>query len=145
MATKKKTEVEAVEEVKEVEAVEAEAPAEVVEEAPKKTTKKSSKKKAEPVEELVEEEKEAPAEEVKEAPAEVEAPKKVEKKAEPSEASYKVTSNTGLYTFKGPSFDNAKGKPLAKGSVITVTEVKGNWGKIGQDRWILIGANLEQI
>lgn len=140
MATKKKTEVEAVEEVA----------AEVVEEAPKKSTKKSSKKKAEPVEEKVDAAEEpvveaTPVEELKEAPAKVEEPKKVEKKAEPSAASYKVTSNTGLYTFKGPGFDNAKGKPLAKGSVITVTEIKGNWGKVGQDRWILLGSNLEKM
>ena len=103
-------------------------------------TKKTSKKKAEPVKEV-----EATAVEEK-VDAVAEEPKKVEAKVEKSaEAKYKVISGTGIYTFKGPSFDNIKGKPLSSGSVVTVTEVKGNWGKIDENRWIILSSNLAKL
>lgn len=150
MATKKKTEVEATEEIKEVEATEA------VEEAPKKTTKKSSKKKEEDVVE------EAPAEEVKEEPkAEVEvvgskvaevveeAPKSVEpaKETKTSNDSYlvQVISNTGIFTFKNPGLDQPKGRVYPKGAKLAVTEVRGNWGKVGENCWIILSGAVVKI
>lgn len=135
MATKKKTEVEATEEVKEVETTE-----EVVEEAPKKTTKKSSKKQ----EEVVAEEPKAEVEVVGSKVAEVveEAPKAVEpaKETKTANDSYlvQVVSNSGIYTFKNPGLDQPKGRVYPKGAKLTVSEVKGNWGKVGPDAWILL-------
>lgn len=152
MATKKKTEVEATEEVKEVEATE-----EVVEEAPKKTTKKSSKKQEEVVETA-----EAPVEEAKEEPkAEVEvvgskvaevveeAPKSVEpaKETKTANDSYlvQVVSNSGIFTFKNPGFDQPKGRVYPKGAKLAVTEVSGNWGRVGENCWILLSGAVVKI
>jgi len=129
--TKKKTEVEeVVEEVKEVET------AEVVEEAPKKATKKSTKKKTEVVEEV------KPEPEVK---AIEEA--KPEVKEEKSEGSYnvQVISPSGIYTYKKPGLDQQKGKVYIKGSKLTVTEVKGNWAKVGEDKWIILSGAVAKI
>lgn len=160
MATKKKTEVEATEEVKEVEATE-----EVVEEAPKKTTKRSSKKKAEveEVSETVEEATEAPVEEVKEEPkAEVEVvgskvaevveePKSVKsakvEEAKVSDDSYlvQVVSTSGIFTFKNPGLDQPKGRVYPKGAKLAVTEVSGNWGKVGENCWILLSGAVVKI
>ena len=160
MATKKKTEVEATEEVKEVEATE-----EVKEEAPKKTTRKSSKKKAE-VEEVSETVEEAPVEEVKEEPkAEVEVvgskvaevveepkpvkPTKVEKVEEVkvSDDSYlvQVVSTSGIFTFKNPGLDQPKGRVYPKGAKLAVTGVSGNWGKVGENCWILLSGAVVKI
>lgn len=157
MATKKKTDV--VEEVKEV----IEAP---VAEAPKKTTKKSTKKKAEPVEEVPAEEpkaEEAPIVEVKEEPkAEPVKEEKVEelkvefgngiikfppKEAPKAEGSFlvQVVSPAGIYTFKNPGIDQPKGKVFAKGTKLEVSEVKGNWGKVGDDMWILLSGAVAKI
>lgn len=156
MATKKKTEVEVTEEIKEVEVTE-----EVVEEAPKKTTKKSSKKKAEVVEEAPVE---APVEEVKEEPkAEVEvvgtkvaevveeAPKAVEpakvEEVKVSDDSYlvQVVSTSGIFTFKNPGLDQPKGRVYPKGAKLVVTEVSGNWGKVGENCWILLSGAVVKI
>lgn len=132
---KKKTEVEEiVEEVKEVDTVEA------VEEAPKKTTKKSTKKKAEAVEEVKEEVK---AEPVVEVAKEV----KPEVKEEKFEGSYniQVISPSGIYTYKKPGLDQQKGKVYVKGSKLVVSEVKGNWAKVGEDKWIILSGAVAKI
>lgn len=137
MATKKKTEVEATEVVEEVKS---EVVEEVKAEAPKKTSKKSSKK-AEVVEEVKEEAPVAePApvvEEVKE-----EAPKKEKAAAAPVATSdsfeVQVVSASGVYSFKNPGLDQPKGKVYPKGTKLIVSEVKGNWGKVGQNAWIIL-------
>lgn len=147
MAAKKKSEIEeVVEEIKEVETTE------VVEEAPKK--KRTSKKKTEePKEEIV-------AEEVKPEPeVEVEVVgnfaveikqeevKKEESKVEPKGESFivQVVSPTGIFTFKNPGLDQPKGKVYAKGSKLTVTEVNGNWGKVGEGKWILLSNTVVKL
>lgn len=146
---KKKTEVEStevVEEVKEVEAAE-----EVVEAAPKKTTKKSTKKKIEEPKE------EAVAEEVKPEPEvevevvgtyAVEVKKEVEVKPESKEAStfnIEVVSPSGIFTFKKPELGQPKGKVYPRGSKLTVSEVKGNWAKVGEDKWIILSGSVVKI
>lgn len=148
MATKKKTEV--TEEIKEAEATE-----QVVEEAPKKTTKKSSKKKVEesPVEEIPVEE--PSVEEVKPEPeVEVVGKKVVEITTEPAakeepktESSYQiqVVSPSGIFTFKKPGLDQQKGKVYVKGTKLIVSEVKGNWAKVGEDKWIILSGAVAKI
>lgn len=162
MATKKKTEVEATEEIKEVKATE-----KVVEAAPKKTTKKSSKKKADieavseeaPEEvpetgELVKTEEDTDVEVVGKKVAEVvvepEPVKKVKpaKKEKVKEAdSYKVqvVAPSGIFTFKNPGLDQQKGRVYPKGSLLVVSEVKGNWAKVGEDKWILLSGAVVKI
>ena len=115
----------------------------VKKEAPKAEPKVEEPKVEEP---KVEEVKEEPVkvEEVKVEPVKVEAPKKAAKKAEPKKeekASFDViiASANGAYIFKGPGLDFPKGKILPKNSKETVLEVKGNWGKIGDNKWILLG------
>ena len=142
MATKKKTEVEATEVVEEVKS---EVVEEVKAEAPKKTSKKSSKK-AEVVEEVKEEASVAePApvvEEVKEVKEVKEAPKKEKASAAPVATSdsfeVQVISASGIYSFKNPGLDQPKGKVYPKGAKLIVSEVKGNWGKVGQNAWIIL-------
>lgn len=153
MATKKKTEVTETE-VKEVETVEA------TEEAPKKTTKKSTKKKAEVVEEPKEEVVEAtPEAAVEEPKAEVEVvgqkvaeiveapePVKVEEpKVQESSFEVQVVSPSGIFTFKNPGLDQPKGKVYAKGSKLIVSEVKGNWAKVGENKWIILSGSVVKI
>jgi hypothetical protein len=146
MATKKKTEV-AEADVQQVEAVE---------EQPKKTTTKktTTKKKAEPkVEEApvvaeepkVEEPVAEPVkvEEKKEEPKKVE-PKKEEKKPE-GEFKIVITSGAGVYSFKGPGLSFPKVKLIPNGSKLVVSETKGNWGKIGEDKWIILGGTSVRI
>ena len=162
MATKKKTEVEAAEEIKEVEAP--------VEEAPKKTTKKTSKKKEEepivedaPVEEVLAEK--VPEAEVAESPVEdssaqepvaVPEPETVapvtvevveEKKA--SEKSDKVeekidigfaVATSGLMVLSGPSRAYNVIDFLAPNTRVKVLEVSGNWGRIGTAKWVNINS-----
>lgn len=149
MATKKKTE--------DVEVVE-----EVTSEA--KTTKKSTTKKSTSTKKKAEKVEEPKVEEVKEPEPVIEEPVKEEKKveevkvAEPVEvkteevkesevisATYKINSGIGLYTFTGPGLDNPKAKPLGRGAVVIVSETKGNWGKIGENRWVLMGPNLVKM
>lgn len=152
MATKKKTE-EVVEEVKEVEAVE------TAEEAPKKTTRKSTKKKTEEVaeeqapavEEVKEEVKEEPQAEVEVVGkrvaevVEVPEPVKVAEPAAEGEYQIQVVSPSGIFTFKNPGLDQPKGKVYAKGSKLTVTEVKGNWAKVGENKWIILSGAVVKI
>lgn len=139
MATKKKTEVEATEVVEEVKEEVVEAP---VEEAHKKTSKKSSKK-AEVVEEVKEEAPVAePAPVVEEVKEVKEAPKKEKAVAAPVATSdsfeVQVISASGVYSFKNPGLDQPKGKVYPKGAKLIVSEVKGNWGKVGQNAWIIL-------
>ncbi len=144
MATKKKTEI-VEEEVKAVEEA-------TVEEAPKKTTKKSTKKKADPVEEVPAEapkvEVEPEVEVVGKKVAEV-IPEKVKvEKEEPKVTDtflVQVVSPAGIYTFKNPSIDQPKGRVFAKGTKLAVSEVKGNWGKVGDDMWILLSGTVAKI
>lgn len=149
MAAKKKTEVTETE-VKEVESVE------VTEEAPKKTTKKKTAKVEEVKEEVVEPAPEVVAEPVVEEPkAEVEVVgKKVAevvaepvKKVESVEGTYLIQVNapSGIFTFKNPGLDQPKGKVYAKGSKLTVTEVKGSWAKVGEDKWVLLSGAVAKI
>lgn len=154
MATKKKTEV--TEEVKETTSA-------------KKTTstKKSTstKKTTKSAEEVIEEFKAEPVKEVNEEPvAEVEVVgKKVAevvvesepvkevkpaKKEEVKEAdSYKVQviAPSGIFTFKNPGLDQQKGRVYPKGSLLVVSEVKGNWAKVGDDKWILLSGAVVKI
>lgn len=135
MATKKKVEVEATEVVEEVKEEVVEAP---VEEAPKKASKK-----AEVVEEVKEEAPVSkPAPVVEKVPEVKEAPKKEKTTVAPVATSNSfeavVTSAAGTYTFKTPVLGGPKGKLLAKGAKVVVSEVSGNWGKIGDTSWILL-------
>lgn len=153
MATKKKTE-EVVAEVKEAEVAAKKTTTK------KTTTKKTAAKKEEPtVEEAVAEVKEEPSvepaveaevevvgtkiAEVKEEPKEVE-PKK-EKVEAPQSFLIQVVGNAGVYSFKGPGFEFAKNKVFAKNSKLTVVEVKGNWGKVSEGNWILLGGSVDKI
>lgn len=162
MATKKKTEVEATEEIKEVEAP--------VEEAPKKTTKKTSKKKEEepiveeaPVEETPAEK--APEAEVAESPVEdssvqepVAAPepetvapetvevveeKKVPEKSDKVEEKIGVgfaVATSGLMVLSGPSRAYNVIDFLAPNACVNILEVSGNWGRIGTGKWVNINS-----
>lgn len=139
MATKKKTEVESTEEVKEVESVE------TIEETPKKTTKKSTstKKKAEAEDSISEEHVAAEA-----SPVIKEEPKQVDKKAEPETKvpfTAQVVSSAGIYTFNRPSIEASRGKVIPKGARFTISEVCGPWGKISEDRWIMITGAVVKI
>ena len=162
MATKKKTEVEATEEIKEVETP--------VEEAPKKTTKKTSKKKEE--EPIVEEApvEEVPAEKVPEAevtespvdesPAqeaitvsepeavtpgtvEVVEEKKVPEKSDKVEEKIGVgfaVATSGLMVLSGPSRAYNVIDFLAPNACVNILEVSGNWGRIGTGKWVNINS-----
>lgn len=134
MATKKnaEAEIEVMQEVKEPVVEAAPAIEEVKEEvAPKKTTKKSAKPAEAPVAEVVEE-----VAEVKEAPKKETAIAAPVATSNPFEAV--VISAAGTYTFKAPVLGGPKGKLLAKGAKVVVSEVSGNWGKIGATSWILL-------
>lgn len=141
MATKKKTEVTEAD-VQQVEAVE---------EKPKKTTTKktTTKKKTEPAVEVpavVEETKAEPA------PAKVEEkkpePKKVEKKEEKKDGgpfTVVITAGNGVYSFKGPGLAFPRCRTIANGTKVTISEVKGSWGKTGDGSWILLGTTSVRI
>jgi len=155
MATKKKTEV-----------TEAKVQSEATVDKPKTTKKTSTKKASSKKEEPVVEETIEPVEEVKEPVAEPvvvaevevvgtkvaevkEEPKKVEPKKEKVEAPQsfliQVVGNAGVYSFKGPGFEFARNKVFAKNSKLTVVEVKGNWGKVSEGNWILLGGSIDKI
>lgn len=151
MATKKKTE-EITEAVESIEAVE-----EKVATSKKTTSKKSTstKKKAEAEvkaeEPKVEEKKEVKVEEPAPVVEEVKEEKKVEKKEEvkveepKSSSTVIVLSPAGIYSFKGPGLDQPKGKIFPKGSKLIISEKKGNWAKVGEDKWILLGGTVAEV
>ena len=117
----------------------------------KTTTKKTVKETKEETKETADQPKEieeikAPkVEEVKVEPAKkAEAPKVEEKKSD-LPFTLQVVASNGLYTFKGPAFDYPKNKLLPFGVKVTVTEVKGNWGKISDDKWIQFAKELGDL
>ena len=141
-----------------------EAVAEVVEvkEEKKTTTKKvtstkSTTKKSEPAkaEEVKEEQPAAVTEKkakVKKETKKVEPPKEEVKEVEAKPAvagnstfTVQIVASNGVYTFKGPGLDQPKGKILSNGIKVDIIEVKGNWGKISEGKWILLGSTAVKV
>ena len=56
-----------------------------------------------------------------------------------------VVGVNGVYTFDNPSLDSKKGKVIPKGMRVGITEVKGNWGKLANGKWILLGSAIVKI
>lgn len=137
-------------------------------EEPKEEVVESTPEVVEEVKEAVETSAEPVVEEVKEEPAKVEEviPEpiieenlveltKEEKKERnkklvaengiSSSFTVQVVGVNGIYTFSDPSLDAPKGKVIPRGMRIGITEVKGNWGKLANGKWILLGSSVIKL
>lgn len=157
---KKKTEAPKTEEVIDVASKVTEEVKEEVVETPVEPVVEESTEVEEVIPEpIVEEVKEEPVVEEKTIETEKEE-KKIKNQKAVAENGIKVMSTTdtntspftvqvvgvnGVYTFDNASLDSKKGKVIPKGMRIGITEVKGNWGKLANGKWILLGSAIVKI